>query len=296
MSLRNFAVQKVGQTRNVFTYGLLNFVLRERFFRAFYGCLQDRVLDWQGKRACFSLSFDCDFSEDMESIPRLLEILSRYSVKASFACIGKWVERYPSIHKRVIEEGHEIINHTYTHPPSEELDSSGKFNELSLEEQREEIAKCHKVCKDVLGYEPIGFRIPHCGGQYTDSIYGVLKGLGYSYSSSLKAIRSPDFGLPFYTNESILELPLTTCPRHPINTFDTWHAFHVGKHSEKEFYELFRQIIDTGIGCGAYMNLYFDPRDVVTRDSFVRILELLEEKRNDLCIMKYEELARWKWQ
>ena len=291
MSLRSSVIQKIGQTKNVFTYGLLNFILRERFFKAFYGCLRGRAIDWQSKQACFSLSFDYDFREDVKATPAILEVLDKHGIKASFACIGKLIEQYPDIHRTIIEAGHEIINHTYTHPPSEELGTKGKFHKLSIQQQREEIELFHKVCEDILGYEPTGFRLPHFGGQHTDSIYAILRELGYSYSSSLKAIRSPDFGLPFYTKEGILELPVTTCPKHPINAFDTWHAFHVGKHSEEEFYELFKQMIEVGIDCSAYMNLYLDPRDVANNPVFDQVLALLRDKQDKLHVTKYEDLV-----
>ena len=290
MKIRYAIIQQIGNRKSPLAYGLINYILKARYFKAFYNCLQMQEINWNGKHACFSLSFDCDYKEDVYAVPELLDILARYSMEASFACIGKWIEQYPGIHKKIIEEGHEIVNHTYTHPPHEELNPNIKFNKLTLEQQSEEIKKCHDVCKNVLDYEPVGFRIPHCGGQYTDTIYGILKELGYSYSSSLKAIRSPDLGLPFYTKEHILELPLTTCPQHPINAFDTWHAFHEGKHSENEFYELFREIIAVGIDCGAYMNVYLDPRDVVSTAVFEQVLALLQDKQDKLHIAKYEDL------
>lgn len=283
-------IQRIGRSKSLLTYGLLNFILRERFFKAFYRSLRENTHDWNGKKACFTLSFDYDFREDVEVTPAILNALSNYKIKASFACIGKLIEEYPDIHKTIIKAGHEIINHTYTHPPSVELGTKDKFNKLSVQRQREEIKRCHETCIDILGYAPRGFRIPHFGGQYTDSIYNILFDLGYSYSSSLKAIRSPDYGLPFRTVTGIWEFPLTTCPAHPFNAFDTWHAFHVGKHSEKDFYRLFKLIVEVGIDCGAYMSIYLDPRDVANKPVFEKMLKLLREKQEKLHIAKYEDL------
>jgi len=47
--------------------------------------------------------------------PRLLEILQNKGVSANFFLIGMRVEQSPKIVKQVIEAGHEIGNHTYTH-------------------------------------------------------------------------------------------------------------------------------------------------------------------------------------
>ena len=297
MGLSHRIIQKTGQHKNPVTYVLLNSVFKERFFKAFYGGLNGSQRDWQGKRACFSLSFDCDYSEDVQAIPELLELLDNYSIKASFACIGKLIEQYPAVHQQLISQGHEIMNHTHTHPPSDELNSPNNFHKLGVAEQYAEIERCDRVCQDILNYKPTGFRIPHYGFQYTETIYGILKELGYVYSSSLKAPGSPSFGLPYYAQEGILEFPMTTCPQHPYNAFDTWHAFHAGKHDEAAFYDLFQQIIEIGLQCGAFLNLYFDPKDVIeTKETFNRTMALLNELRAELLLAKYEDLTDWQWQ
>ncbi|MGY9015990.1 MAG: polysaccharide deacetylase family protein, partial [Rhodospirillales bacterium] len=62
------------------------------------------------------LSFDCDFPRDVAVLPQLVEMLDRYDVKASFACIGQWIRAYPTEHRCLVEAGHELLNHTQTHP------------------------------------------------------------------------------------------------------------------------------------------------------------------------------------
>src|SRR3989344_5400861 len=69
----------------------------------------------------YILSFDIDYSEDVLLIPKILKTLKKYSIISSFACIGKLIEKYPQIHKEIITQGHEILNHTYTHPNNKEL-------------------------------------------------------------------------------------------------------------------------------------------------------------------------------
>ncbi len=46
---------------------------------------------------------------------KVLDTLSEFDAKASFFCIGRNVERYPDIYKRIVEKGHAIGNHTYSH-------------------------------------------------------------------------------------------------------------------------------------------------------------------------------------
>lgn len=47
---------------------------------------------------------------------RLLDVLAKHNVKATFFLIGKRIERYPETVDRLIAEGHQIGNHTYSHP------------------------------------------------------------------------------------------------------------------------------------------------------------------------------------
>jgi len=50
-----------------------------------------------------------------EHTPWVLDELKKHNAKATFFCIGKNVETYPEIYKRILEEGHRVGNHTYTH-------------------------------------------------------------------------------------------------------------------------------------------------------------------------------------
>ena len=47
-----------------------------------------------------------------EATPYVLQTLAEYNAKATFFCIGKNVQQYPEIAKRILEEGHSVGNHT----------------------------------------------------------------------------------------------------------------------------------------------------------------------------------------
>jgi peptidoglycan/xylan/chitin deacetylase (PgdA/CDA1 family) len=51
-----------------------------------------------------------------ELTPKLLDILRQQGVRATFYVIGRSVDAYPEIARRIVAEGHEIANHTYNHP------------------------------------------------------------------------------------------------------------------------------------------------------------------------------------
>lgn len=50
-----------------------------------------------------------------EATPFILDTLAQYGVKATFFMVGQNVERHPQLYQRIVEEGHQIGNHTHTH-------------------------------------------------------------------------------------------------------------------------------------------------------------------------------------
>ncbi len=84
--------------------------------------------------------------------PQVLDILKRYKVKATFFLIGERAERYPEIAHQIVIEGHEIGNHTYSHP--------NNLPKKSLDEIRREIEMGAAAIERVTGVRPRLFRPP----------------------------------------------------------------------------------------------------------------------------------------
>ena len=87
-----------------------------------------------------------------ETTPRLLDILKQRNIKATFFMIGQNAERNPAIVKRILAEGHEIGNHSWTHP---------QLSKLSDDRVTEEINKTQNAIKDASGYTPVVMRPPY---------------------------------------------------------------------------------------------------------------------------------------
>ncbi len=252
---------------------------------------------WKEGHSCVTISFDCETRKDVEVLPELLDILSSYDMILAFACIGKFIEKYPKIHLSIVEGKHEILNHTYTHPDHDELNPKQKFSEMTEGERKSEIMKCNDVCKNVLGYSPRGFRTPHFGKYHIQDVYDVLGEIGYGYSSSTVATFTPKFGRPF-TVHGLNEFPVSTCPKHPYSVLDSWHCIGApdALHREEgEFYHLMKTIFTIGIRTNSYINLYFDPRDVAKLNDFRRLLDYLDEKtkEKELWLATYNEIDSW---
>ncbi|MBN1175958.1 polysaccharide deacetylase family protein [Candidatus Woesearchaeota archaeon] len=238
----------------------------------------------------FILSFDPDEENDIKRIPWLLELLKKYNIKASFAAIGIWVEKYPLIFKQIIDEGHELINHTYSHPDNPDLNPYKHFNKISSQERFNEIKKCDEVVFELLKYKMNGFRIPHFGNQFIEDIYPMLEKLNYSFSSSTLAIKSGTGGDPYMVG-NIKEFPIMNCPKHAYCIFDTSHAFRakIVKHSPDDFINTFKDLLSISKKHNLFLNLYQDPQDLHKFD-YEKFLKLIDKNRSHFDIVVYGDI------
>ena len=75
-----------------------------------------------------------------EFTPQFLDILKENNIKATFFCIGKQIEKYPEIFRRITDEGHCVGNHSYTHSNSIGWKSTSEMI-LEIENADQEIEK-----------------------------------------------------------------------------------------------------------------------------------------------------------
>jgi peptidoglycan/xylan/chitin deacetylase (PgdA/CDA1 family) len=71
---------------------------------------------WRGDPSARVVALTFDDGPHAVFTPAILDILRQHGVKATFFMVGEQVERHPEIARRVVEEGHAVGNHTYTHP------------------------------------------------------------------------------------------------------------------------------------------------------------------------------------
>ncbi len=111
-----------------------------------------------------ALTFDDGPSPDTLKI---LEILRLADTKATFFVVGKEAEKYPEIVKKIVEEGHEIGNHSYSHPI---------YLFCTPEKTRRELEKTQEIIKTAVGFAPKIAR-PPCGVR-TPAYFKTAKNLG----------------------------------------------------------------------------------------------------------------------
>lgn len=95
------------------------------------------------KKIYYSLIWDLDNGEDEvfltfddgptpSTTMKVLEILDSYSIKATFFCIGRNVERHGEIYDRILENGHSVGNHTYSHLKGWKINNEEYYRDIEL--------------------------------------------------------------------------------------------------------------------------------------------------------------------
>ncbi|RXY99769.1 polysaccharide deacetylase family protein [Fictibacillus sp. S7] len=121
--------------------------------------------------------------------PAILDVLKKYHAKATFFVVGKHIIRNPEIVKREIREGHELGDHTYTHPHN--------FSYASKRLFAKEVTKTEKLIEKVQKNEVKLFRPP--GGNLNKQIIKYSNKKGYkiilwSWHQDPKDWRNPGAG------------------------------------------------------------------------------------------------------
>ena len=100
--------------------------------------------------------------------PQVLDLLKKFGMHATFSVVGKNVEAFPDIAKRIIAEGHEIANQTYSHPDPE-LVSHDVF--------MAEVDRGQEVIRKITGVSPVYFCPPE--GELRDDLVLLVRSKGY---------------------------------------------------------------------------------------------------------------------
>jgi peptidoglycan-N-acetylglucosamine deacetylase len=149
-----------------------------------------------GHRAAFALTFDVDAESAILAVdaayagrlstmshqaygpkvgvPRILRMLARNGIVATFFVPGLTADRYPHMVEAIAEAGHEIGHHGYSHVPFHAMDADGR---------RRELERASASLERITGRRPEGFRAPWW--ELTDDSPGLLADHGIRWDSSM---------------------------------------------------------------------------------------------------------------
>lgn len=109
------------------------------------------------KEKKIALTMNCAWNAD--DIDTILSVLDENETKITFFMVGEWVDKYKEAVKKIADKGHELANHSDTHP---------HVNKLTYEKNMEQIDLCNKKISNITGKEPTLYRGPY--GEYNNTV------------------------------------------------------------------------------------------------------------------------------
>jgi polysaccharide deacetylase family sporulation protein PdaB len=151
------AAPTIGKVTAIPEYELNVLAGRQRELPVYYVDTQEKLL---------ALTVDAAWEDDKTEF--ILETLAKHDIKATFFLCGVWVKAYPEDVKAIAAAGHEIGNHSLTHPHMNQLDAAGVQKEIKeLDDQIESLT----------GKRCTLFRAPF--GEYNDTVIKAARDIGY---------------------------------------------------------------------------------------------------------------------
>ena len=130
------------------------------------------------------LAMTFDDGPHPSNTPRLLDMLKQRNIKATFFVVGTNSQEYPQILRRIIAEGHELANHTWTH---------ANVNTLSTDALRRELKDSADAIVKATGVTPHLFRPPY--GACTANVKALIKN-EFGYPSIIWSVDPEDWKRP----------------------------------------------------------------------------------------------------
>lgn len=123
---------------------------------------------YQGKtdQPNVAITINVDWGEDI--VPQMLKILKEKEVQATFFITGRFASKFPEVVREIVAHGQEIGNHGYSHPHPDQI---------SLEKNKEEIEKTHKILQEFTEEKIFLFAPPY--GERGENCLKAANQLGY---------------------------------------------------------------------------------------------------------------------
>ncbi len=242
-----------------------------------------RPAKWQGGARCaVALSFDSDHETNelreggesigrlsqgqygnRQGVPRILSILGRAGVKASFFVPAVTALLYPEEQRRVVAEGHEIGIHGWIHE---------RNSDLPLDAERELQMRSADVLEKVAGKRPVGIRTP--SWDFSPNTLAITREMGLAYDSSLMADVDCYELVMDGADSGVVELPVEWIRDDAVyfnmNRFAALRPYT----PPTDVYDIFRREFDAAYREGGLFQLTMHPH-VIGYRSRVWILEEL---------------------
>lgn len=196
-----------------------------------------------------------------EGVPRILKLLEKYDLPATFFIPGDTADRHPDVVKRIVAAGHEIGHHGYLHEPPPMLEPA---EERSVIERGLEALARH-------GVTPTGYRSP--AWELSKATFPLLAEYGFRYDSSMLARDTPYWAQADGQEYDIVEVPSAwelTDSAHFF--FAAVPRYLVGMSAPSKVEEIWRGDFDGAYAEGGVFVLTMHPQ-IIGRHHRMRLLD-----------------------
>ena len=124
---------------------------------------------FQGNITEPKIAFACNVFWGEEFLPDMLNTLEKSNIKITFFIGGSWGKRFPNLVTELATRGHELGNHTYSHPHP---------NTLSKDKNKEQILRAEQLVTELTQRKTTLYAPPY--GEYNDTVLSAAAELGYT--------------------------------------------------------------------------------------------------------------------
>lgn len=142
------------------------------------------------------------------NVDRILKMLDSSGAQATFFTLGWIAERHPNLVRRIVECGHELASHGYSHQ---------RASDQTAEVFLKDIVSAKKILEDISGKQVKGYRAPSFSiGAGNPWALESIEKAGYLYSSSVYPVKHDHYGwrdaprFSFRPCVGLLEIPIST--------------------------------------------------------------------------------------
>ena len=131
---------------------------------------------WRGPTERLEVALTFDAGADVGYAAEILDLLRDHGVKATFGMTGVWAEQYPDLVRRMVNEGHQVMNHTYDHQSF--TGASTGAEPQTFESMLDQLNTTEQIVRDIAGYEMKPYARPPYG-DFGPLTSGYLVDAGY---------------------------------------------------------------------------------------------------------------------
>lgn len=254
-----------------------------------------------GARAAVALSFDCDH-ETFElgdggraigrlawgeygrrvGVPRILDVLGRHDVPASFFMPAMCARLDPDETRRIVAAGHEVGVHGWLHENNSLLDEAT---------ERDLVQRSIDTLTPLIGELPVGFR--SANWDLSPHTCRIVADLGFTYDSSLMADEAPYELLLDGQPSGVVEIPVEWLRDDAVYLMFNRNPATRPYATPDEVFAIFARELDAAIAEGGLFQLVMHPFVIGYRSRIWLLEALIERAKGKVWFATHAQVAQW---